>query len=280
MSYEAAVLSAGGDDSVLVKSFIIAADEAAAQWYLLLSPGVIHGWDDLKQWVLSNFQGFQRPELTESDLFSCKQKDKEPLQNYFRRLVHLRAQAPNVLDTVAINTAIVGLRAGQFRSHLMRERPRTIHRLYKEFKKYCRSDNDFRMCTEEQSQQKKSAKANQSSQREWPNPRNASHANPPNIFGLDNKNAQENPNPQGDSQNHPLAGLVHYIQIKGAATEAAGTAAEAEVTAGAEAITRKENGIAYSTKRMMIMVQITAQTRKDLKLFLKKKRRRRKGKVP
>jgi hypothetical protein len=56
MSYEAAILSAGGDDSVLVKSFIITADEAAAQWYSLLSPGVIHGWDDLKQWILSNFQ--------------------------------------------------------------------------------------------------------------------------------------------------------------------------------------------------------------------------------
>jgi hypothetical protein len=29
MSYEAVILSAGGDDYVLVKSFIIAADEAA-----------------------------------------------------------------------------------------------------------------------------------------------------------------------------------------------------------------------------------------------------------
>jgi hypothetical protein len=37
MSYEASILSAGGDDSVLVKSFIIAADEAVAQWYSLLS---------------------------------------------------------------------------------------------------------------------------------------------------------------------------------------------------------------------------------------------------
>jgi hypothetical protein len=43
MSYEAAILSASGDDSMLVKSFIIAADEAAAQWYSLLSPDVIHG---------------------------------------------------------------------------------------------------------------------------------------------------------------------------------------------------------------------------------------------
>jgi xanthosine utilization system XapX-like protein len=43
---------------------------------------------------------------------------------------------PNVLDAVAINVVIVGLRASQFRSHLMRKRPRTIQR----FEKYCRSD--------------------------------------------------------------------------------------------------------------------------------------------
>jgi hypothetical protein len=114
MCYEAAILSVGGDDSMLVKSFIITADEATVQWYSLLSPGVIHGWDDLKQRILSNFQGFQRPELTESDLFSYKKKDKEPLQNYFRRFIHLRAQAPNVLDTITINGAIMGLRQVNF----------------------------------------------------------------------------------------------------------------------------------------------------------------------
>jgi hypothetical protein len=43
------------------------------------------------------------------------------------------------------------------------------------------------------------------------------------------------------------ARLVHHIQIKGAAAEAEEAVAEAEVAAGAEAITRKENGIAYST---------------------------------
>jgi hypothetical protein len=136
----------------------------------------------------------------------CKQKDKEPLQNYFRRFVHLRAQAPNVLDVVAINAAIVGLRASQFRSHLMRERPKTIQRLYEEFKKYCRSDNDFRMCMEEKSQQKKSAKANQPNNREWPNPRNASHANPRGVFGLDGENTQD------PSSNIPL--LLHLLLTK------------------------------------------------------------------
>jgi hypothetical protein len=101
------------------------------------------------------------------------------------------------------HTAIVGLRAGQFRSHLMHERPKTIQRLYEEFEKYCRSDNDFRMCMEEQSQQKKSAKANQSGKMEWSNTRNASHANPRNVFGLDGENTQANSQslvPQANSQ--------------------------------------------------------------------------------
>jgi hypothetical protein len=40
-----------------------------------------------------------------------------------------------VLDVIAISVAIVGLRAGQFRSYLMRERPKTIQRLYEEFEK-------------------------------------------------------------------------------------------------------------------------------------------------
>jgi hypothetical protein len=71
----------------------------------------------------------------------------------------------------------------------------------------------------------------------------------------------------------PPARLVHHIQIKG-------VAADAEVAAGAKAITRKENDIASPTRRMMIIVQITAQTRKDSRLFLRKKGRRRRGPVP
>jgi hypothetical protein len=140
----------------------------------------------------------------------------------------------------------------------MRERPKTIQRLYKEFEKYCRSDNDFRMCMEEQSQQKNSAKANQSSEREWSNPRNASHANPRNVFGLEGENAQESCNPQNDVPNQNTSPPSHHIKIKGAAAEVEGEAAEAEVAAevaaGAEATKRKESGTAFFTKRMMTTV--------------------------
>ena len=48
MSYEAAVASTGGDDVVLAKSFIIACEGAALNWYSLLPPHSVCSWLDLK----------------------------------------------------------------------------------------------------------------------------------------------------------------------------------------------------------------------------------------
>jgi hypothetical protein len=53
-----------------------------------------------------------------------------------------------------------------------------------------------------------------------------------------------------------LARLVQHIRIKGAVAEAEGAATEVEVAAGAEAIMRKENGIASSIRRTTIIVRI------------------------
>jgi hypothetical protein len=73
----------------------------------------------------------------------------------------------------------------------------------------------------------------------------------------------------------PPAHPAHLMQIKGAATKAEGAVAETEVATGVEAIRRKENGIASSTTRTMIIAQTIAQTRRDSKLSSRRKRRRR-----
>jgi hypothetical protein len=121
------------------------------------------------------------------------------------------------------------------------------------------------MCMEEQSQQKKSAKANQPNDREWHNPRNASHANPRGVFGLDGENTQENPNPQADSQSLVLSLPSPLTPIKGEAVGAEEVEAGAGVEAGAEATMRKESGIVFSTRKTMTIAQIIVQTRRDLK---------------
>ena len=64
--------------------------------------------------------------------------------------MQLKVNAPNVLEDVAIEAAIKGLRIGAFAAHLAREKPSTIEELYSEFEKYCKSDNDLRRRLEDQ----------------------------------------------------------------------------------------------------------------------------------
>jgi hypothetical protein len=45
-----------------------------------------------------NFQGFQVELDTEEDFLSCVQKEREPLPEFYRRFLQLKAQAPEVFD--------------------------------------------------------------------------------------------------------------------------------------------------------------------------------------
>jgi len=63
-------------------------------------------------------------------------------------------KAPNVPEDVAIEAAIKGLHIRAFAAHLAREKPSTIEELYREFDKYCRSDNDLHRRLKEQNQNK------------------------------------------------------------------------------------------------------------------------------
>ena len=62
----------------------------------------------------------------------------------------LKAKAPNIVEDVATEATIKGLRIRAFAAHLAPEKPSTIEELYREFEKYCRSDNDLRRKLKEQ----------------------------------------------------------------------------------------------------------------------------------
>lgn len=76
---------------MLAKSFIIACEDPALTWFTGLTPGSIYSWEQLKAKVLQNFQGFNKYLLSSADLFACKQEDREPLPQYFKRFIHLNA---------------------------------------------------------------------------------------------------------------------------------------------------------------------------------------------
>ena len=69
MSYEAAIASAGRDETVLAKSFIIAAEGDALAWYTMLKPSTIYSWVNLRDKILANFKGYTSESLTSMDLF-------------------------------------------------------------------------------------------------------------------------------------------------------------------------------------------------------------------
>jgi len=47
MSFKAVVASAGGNDTVLAKSFVIAVEGDALAWYSMLRPSSLYSWEDL-----------------------------------------------------------------------------------------------------------------------------------------------------------------------------------------------------------------------------------------
>jgi hypothetical protein len=69
ISFEAAVASAGGNDTILAKSFIIVAEGDALAWYSMLRPSLVYSWKDLRDKIIANFKGFTTESLTSMDLF-------------------------------------------------------------------------------------------------------------------------------------------------------------------------------------------------------------------
>jgi hypothetical protein len=76
------------------------------------------------------FQIFHETTAESSDLYYCKQKDREPLQNFVRRFMQQRSQTPEADDKTTIKALIKGLTPRPIASHLTRKKPKTIDELF------------------------------------------------------------------------------------------------------------------------------------------------------
>jgi hypothetical protein len=140
MCYESITASAGGDEATLAKSLIISLEDTASNWYLRLPPKCIYSLQQLKEKFLLDFQGFHVELSTEEDFLSCTQYEKETLPNFYWRFLQLKAQTLDVLNDQVITQAINALRARPLHSHLVREQPKIVAKLYEEFAKFSKSE--------------------------------------------------------------------------------------------------------------------------------------------
>jgi hypothetical protein len=140
MCYEAVIASTRGDEATLRKSLTISLEDATTNWFSRLPPICIYSWQQLKDKFLLNLWGLQAELDTKEDFLSCAQREKETLPNFYRRFLQLKAQAPEVSDDQVITQAIKALRVGPLHSHLVRERPKTVSKLYEQFIKFNKSE--------------------------------------------------------------------------------------------------------------------------------------------
>jgi hypothetical protein len=108
-------------------------------WYSRLPSCCIHSWQQLKDKILLNFQGFQAELDTKEDFLSCVQKERKPLLEFYRRFLQLKAQAPELSDEQVIAQAIKALRVGPLHNHLVRKWSKIVPELYDQFAKFSKS---------------------------------------------------------------------------------------------------------------------------------------------
>jgi hypothetical protein len=70
----------------------------------------------------------------------CSEREKERLLDFYWRFLQLKAQAPEVSNDQVIAQAIKALCAGPLHSHLVRERPKIVSKLYEQFMKFSKSE--------------------------------------------------------------------------------------------------------------------------------------------
>jgi hypothetical protein len=66
-------------------------------------------WETFTKKLCSNFKGINIAPNHPMDLFSCKQGESDPLQEYWQRFIQLRARTPNITDKEVIFVIVNGL---------------------------------------------------------------------------------------------------------------------------------------------------------------------------
>jgi hypothetical protein len=133
----------------MAKSFVMAVWNVAQTWYFSLRPGTITSWQKLQDMLATSFQGFQTKPVTAQALFQCTQDHEEYLQEYVRRFLRLRAQAPTIPNEIVIEAMIKGLRLGPTAQYFARKPPQTLEKLLQKMDEYISADNDSRQRREE-----------------------------------------------------------------------------------------------------------------------------------
>jgi hypothetical protein len=167
MKFKATVESNGGDATMKAKALVMALKGEVQYWYANILKGHITSWFQLRNKLLSRFNGMQVEELDSNDLVNMSiQGDKESLQEYMHGVVKLTARAPGVSESSTIDAIVGGLRVGNCQDVLDRIKPKSLQELFEVMHEYCKSDKGRRRRLDQANAAKK-----QKQQGQWDAPK-------------------------------------------------------------------------------------------------------------
>jgi hypothetical protein len=121
-----------------------------------------------------------------SHLYNCKQRDREPLQNFIRRFMQQKSQTPGIDDKTTIQALIKGLTPRPIASHLTRKEPQSIEELFDELEQYIKSDEDHQRRVAERNEARQGNRGT-GWRPQFQTPRNINNVeNPSSQFNQDN----------------------------------------------------------------------------------------------
>jgi hypothetical protein len=109
---------------------------------------MIDSWRNLRKKMCNHFKGVSLASTNPMELFTCIQAECQPLRDFWRWFVQLRAKTPDITDDSVMIVATNGVRPGPCAYRLARKPPKHIAELHKVMEKYIISDTVHHSKTE------------------------------------------------------------------------------------------------------------------------------------
>jgi hypothetical protein len=90
----------------------MAVEDIAHDWYTSLKPLSIKSWGQIREELVSTFQGYHPGTKTTRELLNCIQRDDESPSKFLERFIQTKAQVPNAPKETVIAAAVEGLSIG------------------------------------------------------------------------------------------------------------------------------------------------------------------------
>jgi hypothetical protein len=137
--YVTAIMTAGGNTTVIATYFHVALSGPARTWLMNLAPGLIYSWEELCARFVVNVASAYQQHGVEAHLHAVRQEPRETLRAFISRFTKVRGTIPYISDASIITAFCQGVRDEKMLEKLATHNVETVTTLFALADKYARA---------------------------------------------------------------------------------------------------------------------------------------------